>query len=138
MTLIKYGKSRKASTILSDQAKNLESNKNLSQTVEILNLVSPMVQAIESLDIKKMGEILSENWHYKKQLSNLITSKDLEAELKSLTSNKNIYGGKLLGAGGNGYILVIGDPKEIKKISGRSVVNFDFEKYGSKKIYSDE
>ena len=40
MTLIKYGKSRKASTILSDQAKNLESNKNLSQTVEILNLVS--------------------------------------------------------------------------------------------------
>ncbi len=138
MTLIKYGKSRKASTILSDQAKNLESNKNLSQTVEIFNLVSPMVQAIKSLDIKKMGEILSENWHYKKQLSNLITSKDLEAELKSLTSNKNIYGGKLLGAGGNGYILVIGDPKEIKKISGRSVVNFDFEKYGSKKIYSDE
>ena len=89
-------------------------------------------------DLKKhRDDMVARNYPFQ-QLSNLITSKDLEAELKSLTSNKNIYGGKLLGAGGNGYILVIGDPKEIKKISGRSVVNFDFEKYGSKKIYSDE
>lgn len=138
MALIKYGKTRQASTILSDQAKNLKSQKNLPQTLEILNLVPPMVQAIKSLEIKKIGEILSENWHYKKQLSNLITSQNLEEKLKSLTGNKNIYGGKLLGAGGNGYILVIGDPKEIKKINGPGVVNFDLEKFGSKKIYSDE
>ena len=55
MTLIKYGSFRKTSTILSDQAKNLKSKKNLSQTLEILNLVKPMIESIKNLDIKAIG-----------------------------------------------------------------------------------
>ena len=58
MTLIKYGSFRKTSTILSDQAKNLKSKKNLSQTLEILNLVKPMIESIKNLDIKAIGELL--------------------------------------------------------------------------------
>ena len=138
MTLIKYGSFRKTSTILSDQAKNLKSKKNLSQTLEILNLVKPMIESIKNLDIKAIGELLSQNWHYKKQLSNLISSKDLDNQLTKFTSINGIYGGKLLGAGGNGYILIVGNPQEIKKIKGHNVVDFKFEKFGSKKIFTDE
>ena len=133
MTLIKYGSFRKTSTYnLSDQAKNLKSKKNLSQTLEILNLVKPMIESIKNLDIKAIGELLSQNWHYKKQLSNLISSKDLDNQLTKFTSINGIYGGKLLGAGGNGYILIVGNPQEIKKIKGHNVVDFKFEKFGSK------
>tara|TARA_B100000902_G_C27307179_1_gene916195 strand:- start:2102 stop:3067 length:966 start_codon:yes stop_codon:yes gene_type:complete len=137
MVLIKYGHSRDATVILSDQAKKIKSQENIDNTKSILDLVDPMVSALTNLDIKSIGELLTENWNYKNKLSKLISNKKLEQTLTEIINKKGIYGGKLLGAGGNGYLLIVGEPKIVQKLVNENSVEFNFEKSGTKKILMD-
>ena len=137
MVLIKYGHSRDARVILSDQAKKIKSQENIDNTKLIFDLVDPMVSALINLDINSIGELLTENWNYKNKLSKLISNKKLEQTLTEIINKKGIYGGKLLGAGGNGYLLIVGEPKIVKKLVNENSVEFNFEKSGTKKILMD-
>ena len=59
MVLIKVGKSRSASAI-KKQGKNLQSGKNDDNNLKILQLVDPMISAIQNYDIKEIGSLLTE------------------------------------------------------------------------------
>lgn len=137
MILLKYGDTRNAATILYDQSKNLESKSNLTQTKAILDLVDPMIFAIQSGDTKLIGNLLTENWNYKNKLSNLISNEKLENTISEIVNKKGIYGGKLLGAGGNGYILIVGEGKELNKLKNDYSLNFNFDMVGTHKILND-
>ena len=69
---------------------------NIENTKLILDLVDPMVSALTNLDIKSIGELLTQNWNYKNKLSKLISSKKLEETLSEIIKKKGVYGGKLL------------------------------------------
>jgi D-glycero-alpha-D-manno-heptose-7-phosphate kinase len=137
MILYRYGTSRSASKILKQQNLNLKKNKYVDLTRQIYNLVDDMESALLRTDIKSIGEILNENWNIKKQLSKSISNANLEKEIKLLTSHKGIHGGKLLGAGNSGYLLLVGEPSSINKINKRSVARFTFENEGSTIILND-
>tara|TARA_B100000427_G_C15459010_1_gene573136 strand:+ start:166 stop:1128 length:963 start_codon:yes stop_codon:yes gene_type:complete len=137
MTLYKYGTSRSASKILSQQNLNLRKNKYVQLTQQIYNLVDDMESALISTDIKSIGEILNESWNIKKQLSGSISNEKLEKKINLLISQKGIHGGKLLGAGSSGYILLVGEPSSINKIKAENIVKFTFENEGSKVILND-
>jgi D-glycero-alpha-D-manno-heptose-7-phosphate kinase len=137
MILIKYGDTRNAATILHDQSKNLDSKSNVDQTKGILELVDPMILAIQNGDIKLIGNILNENWNLKNKLSDLISNEKLENTLSEILNKKGIYGGKLLGAGGNGYLLIVGEDKELKKLKNDYSLSFNFDTSGTQKILSD-
>lgn len=137
MTLYKYGVTRSASKILNQQNLNLKKNKYVQLTQQIYDLVDDMESALLRTDIKSIGEILNESWNIKKQLSKSISNATLEREIKLLTSQKGIHGGKLLGAGNSGYLLLVGEPSSINKINKRSVTRFTFENEGSTIILND-
>jgi len=93
---------------------------------------------VESKDVNKLnefGEQIHKGWLAKKSLSTRISNKDIENFY--LTSRKfGVIGGKLLGAGGGGHLLLFSDPdkkyeviRELQKIGG-IIVNFHFNPKG--------
>ena len=104
--LFKVGESRSASEILMEQNKSYKNDTNNELGNKIMELVDPMVGAIKSTNIKEIGEILNISWNLKNQLSNSVSNNEIEEFINNLISYKGIYGAKLLGAGGGGYISV--------------------------------
>ncbi|MFW9772373.1 MAG: GHMP kinase [Candidatus Heimdallarchaeota archaeon] len=116
-----------------------DERKTFIETMQDLKDVAYEMKAlIESKDVNqltKFGELLHKGWMSKKSLSSKISSKNIENFY--LTSRKfGVIGGKLLGAGGGGHLLLFSDPEkkfnvinELKKIGG-TIVNFHFNPKG--------
>ncbi len=105
---------------------------------DLKDVAYSMRKIIESKDINqlnKFGEFLHKGWLAKKSLSSKISNKNIENFY--LTSRKyGVLGGKLLGAGGGGHLLLFSKPnkkfeviKELEKIGGK-IVNFHFNSKG--------
>lgn len=86
-------------------------------------------------DLSRFGEILHEGWMVKKKFSSKITNPTID-KLYEIARQNGALGGKLLGAGGGGYILLycdFGRKYEISKIltkAGGQIVDFSFEPNG--------
>jgi len=135
--LVKVGETRSASEILFEQNKSYDDDTNIELGNKILKLVDPMVSAIKSYNIKEIGELLNINWSIKSNLSKLVSNNEVGQFIADITSNKGIYGAKLLGAGAGGYILTTGEPEVLNKLIFKNTVSFKFEKNGSTIIYQD-
>jgi len=105
---------------------------------DLKNVAHSMKEIVELKkleNLNKFGEYLHDGWLAKKSLSTKISNKDIENFY--LTSRKfGVIGGKLLGAGGGGHLLLFSDPdkkyqviKELEKIGGK-IVNFHFNPKG--------
>ena len=97
-----------------------------------------MKKIVESKDLTRLnefGNLMHKGWEAKKSLSEKITNKNIENFY--LTSRKHgVLGGKLLGAGGGGHLLLYSEPSkkfdvinELEKIGGK-VINFHFNPKG--------
>ena len=107
------GISRSASTILEDQSrlcaeKRVEYRKMNSLTNEFYSIVKSNICTEDHF-----SEYLRKNWEIKKFLSNAITTPEIDSIFEML-NNKGAKACKLLGAGGGGYILVVGVNDEIR------------------------
>jgi len=60
-------------------------------------------------EISKIGELLNQNWEHKKKLSQKIQNEVIE-KMYLLGMQYGAYGGKVLGAGGGGFVCFICDP----------------------------
>lgn len=133
------GKRRKASAILNDQKKNMiNSQKKIDTLVRMTKLVDDLSLSISSSNLKNFGEILNENWILKKSLSNKIADDEID-EIYNIGIDCGALGGKVLGAGGGGFILFY-CPKNKQDNLRRAFnklkeLNFKFENTGSKVIY---
>jgi D-glycero-alpha-D-manno-heptose-7-phosphate kinase len=105
---------------------------------DLKDVAHSMRNIIESNDLSKLnefGQLLHKGWLAKKSLSAKISNKNIENFY--LTSRKfGVLGGKLLGAGGGGHLLLFSDfgrkfeiIKELEKIGGQ-IVNFHFNPMG--------
>mgnify|MGYP006130169683 FL=1 len=137
MILLKFGNSRSASKILKDQNKNLKKDKYINLTKEIYNLVEDMEKSFINNDVKSIGEILTENWEIKSKLSDSISSTGLDKEMNEIRKINGVYGGKLLGAGKSGYILIAGKPKVINRLKQNQNLDFNFDNSGSSVILNN-
>jgi D-glycero-alpha-D-manno-heptose-7-phosphate kinase len=133
------GQTRNASEILEKQVKNIEDKridlkKMCSQVVEFQKLIA------EENSIEKIGHLLMEGWRTKKSLANGITNERVE-ELFSKGIESGAWGGKLLGAGGGGFLFFLASPEKRssvrKALSNFLEVKIAFESEGSKIIYYD-
>ena len=113
--LVWTGKNRLAVNILIDQKKNIK--KNFTNLNLLNNFTGDFLNEIKKkkLNIKKMGKIVSKTWELKKNFSKLVTSNYINRIYNKIV-NKISYGGKLLGAGNGGFILVMFDLRKRKKI----------------------
>ncbi len=134
LLLFYLGGLRKASSVLKDQNKQIRNKK-----ISVQNSLN-LKKIAEDFDEKKLlknidlfGELLNENWKFKKTISKKISSPYIDEFYKEALSSGAI-GGKILGAGGGGFFLIYARQKDhkkiIKKLKNFNLINFSFENKG--------
>jgi len=137
LLLLHCGGSRSASDILSSQRKNIpECKDTLSRMVELAEEVRDVLRG--DGDIARIGEILDEGWQHKRTLADGISSPEIDRWYEA-ARGAGALGGKLLGAGGGGFLLFFVEPDNrhavCEALSDLRVIPFDFESEGSKIVY---
>jgi D-glycero-alpha-D-manno-heptose-7-phosphate kinase len=93
-----------------------------------------------SHNIDRFGELLELTWNIKKDLSPQVTNNHINTLYKR-AKDAGAIGGKLLGAGGGGFLLIFAKPNvqnKVKKELGELLqVPFRFEDEGTKIIFSN-
>ena len=139
LVLFFTGLSRDAGVIAADQIKN---TKNKKKELEHMSLILKEAEDIIQNpygDLDEIGKLLNKQWEIKRNISNKISNEKID-NLYKIGILSGAKGGKLLGAGGGGFLLFYVDPiyKEnlITKLSHLLHVPFSFDFTGSKIIYS--
>ncbi len=132
------GGHRSANKILAEQSNQFNLNTKIEIMKKMVSLVDDLKDELESNDISNFGEILHTNWTLKKQLVDGIANPHID-ELYKRARSLGATGGKLLGAGGGGFMIFHAPKKSIresirKSFSQLKEVNFNIEEYGSKLI----
>ena len=100
-------------------------------------LVNEGKYCLENSLLDEFGEILDQNWILKRKMSEKISS-DFIDEIYSIAKNNGAIGGKILGAGGGGFLLLYcrasNQDKVRRKLSFMKEINFNFDTDGSKII----
>lgn len=133
------GGTRSASKILKSYKSNTPSNSGMKKNLS--ELAVKLKDKLNQGDIESLGNILDEGWQIKKSLSKDVSNETIDDVYDRAISNGAI-GGKLLGAGGNGFMLFYVD-KENQRAVRESLSNyrefpFRFDDTGFQVVYDDE
>ena len=132
------GFSRNSSDINKTFIKKINNNKNGLMELQNLSYEAMNIFKNDKIDIKKLGFYLNESWKIKSKLTNLISNAKINSMYKKGIKN-GAFGGKILGAGGGGFILFIIDPKNkkkfIKKFKNELYVPIKIDTTGSQIVY---
>lgn len=134
------GYSRNASDILSDQREKSQSND--SEMLANLHFVKDLglrsKVALEAGDLRTFGEIMQEHWENKKRRSVGMSNTQID-EWYDIAMNNGAIGGKVVGAGGGGFLMFLANDKaKLKKAmveQGLQEVRFKFDFEGTKVLY---
>lgn len=138
MLVFYTGNVRKASSILSKQKENiLDYDKSYKKLLEMSELCQVGKTFLENNDVNSFEKLLHDSWQLKKEVASGITNSNVN-EIYNIGIESGAKGGKLLGAGGGGFILFFCNPKsriKIKnKLSKLKEVKFKFDSTGSSRI----
>jgi D-glycero-alpha-D-manno-heptose-7-phosphate kinase len=126
------GEARSASSLLADQDQRSRSGdeeilENLHRTKE---LGRRSFELLQSGDLESYAELMHEHWQHKRQRSPGMTDDHID-RLYMLARRSGALGGKLVGAGGGGFLLVYcprpEDTRQAMAAAGASELAFDFE-----------
>ena len=134
------GKSRFSNIIEKD--KQIKMNKKIELYHRIKDQVKICKRIINShKKINDIGYLLDEYWDIKKQLSNLVSPRNID-EIYNIGKSSGALGGKLLGSGGSGFIMFYCEKKNqkklIKSLSKLQRISFNPTNQGSKIIFNNE
>lgn len=135
------GYSRNASDILKEQDK--KTKKEEEKMLENLNFIKELglksKKYLESGNLNKFGELMNLHWEYKQSRSKRMTNKKISQSYNEALKNGAI-GGKLVGAGGGGFLMFYTNNKEKlrKKMiqNGLEEVRFGFDFQGARIVLS--
>lgn len=120
-----------------------QQNQNLPQNIDTLCKMKQLVDDAEKIlasseSTDNLGLLLDYSWSLKRKLSEKITGPVID-EIYDTAKRNGAIGGKLLGAGGGGFLLLYVPEKNQKKVrealSDYMFVPFSFEPTGSRIIY---
>jgi D-glycero-alpha-D-manno-heptose-7-phosphate kinase len=137
LVLFYIGNERKASDILTEQKNNIGSADKFAVLKDMVALVDVLKDVLYKGTLDEFGLLLHQNWLLKQRLASKI-SNDYIGDLYQLGLKNGATGGKLLGAGGGGFILFYcPKEKQQKLIKAMPVRHFDFkfDNEGTKLIY---
>ena len=139
LMLFYTGAARNASDIAGEQIKAARQKKweltTMYQMVdEGINLLT------DNGDLCDFGRLLHDSWQLKRSLTNLISTPEVD-HIYETALKSGAIGGKLLGAGGGGFILFFVRPENSSKVKESLNhllhVPFGFESHGSQIIFHD-
>lgn len=133
------GLSRHASEVAAEQVKVI-AQKSKEKELKIMHgMVDRAIEVLKSdSSLDEFGRLLHESWQLKRSLTSQI-SNSLIDETYEAGRSAGALGGKLLGAGGGGFMLFFvkpeQQPKVKEKLKNLLYVPFRFENLGSQIIY---
>lgn len=133
------GGTRSASTLLAAQARDVAGDRAKQDALRrMVALVDDARRALQDADLAAFGGILDENWRLKASLAQGISSPQIDDWYRRARAAGAI-GGKLLGAGGGGFLLIQA-PEErhedvVRALAELRPVPMGFERSGSQIIF---
>lgn len=133
------GYCRDSSVILMEQDEKTkkEDREMISNLHYIKELAKESQNALENGDLRGFGKIMNEHWEYKKRRSPAMTNGSID-ECYSLAMKNGGVGGKLIGAGGGGFLMFYAEDKMRlrRKMmdAGLKEVRFRFDFEGTKVV----
>lgn len=141
LLMVFVGGEHSANAILKSQSAAISDSRKFEAQKEMVKLAYNLRESLEHNNLDDFGRILHENWLLKKSLTAGISTGIVD-EMYNKGMEAGALGGKLLGAGGAGFILFY-CPKENQeefreRMGDITELNFRFDNYGSKIIYVGE
>ncbi|TMB72793.1 MAG: galactokinase [Deltaproteobacteria bacterium] len=133
------GYSRSASTVLHEQ--DVKSKQNDKEMIANLHFIKDVGReskaALEAGDLERFAELMNIHWEYKKQRSACMSNNHVD-QWYQLARDNGALGGKLIGAGGGGFLIFYADDKvrlrRAMREAGLQEVRFRFDFEGTKLI----
>jgi D-glycero-alpha-D-manno-heptose-7-phosphate kinase len=106
------GSQRDAKEVLADQNTAMQEKESVDhQRVSdslhrIKDLGYRILDAIENSNFDEWGRLLHEHWQNKKQLSKKVSFGKVDRIYEEVRANFNVLGGKIIGAGGGGFLML--------------------------------
>jgi D-glycero-alpha-D-manno-heptose-7-phosphate kinase len=134
LLLVNTNMYRSSFKILKDQNSKLKNNQIIIEKLDrIKEIAIEMKNAIIEKDMRKIGNLLNEQWHLKKNTSPLISNDRIDSLIEFGLQN-GALGCKLLGAGGGGFLLFLAEDKKLLRAKMKkkniSELPFKFENDG--------
>ncbi|MBV7529004.1 hypothetical protein [Chitinophaga sp. sic0106] len=132
------GRTRSAGSVLKEQKANIEESRKIENLHKMVKLAYALKEELIAQKIDSVGEILHTGWMYKKELASGISDSYID-ENYELAMKNGALGGKLLGAGGGGFLLFyVPDQKKAavrNALSHLMEMEFKFENSGTTIIF---
>jgi D-glycero-alpha-D-manno-heptose-7-phosphate kinase len=135
------GFSRSAAGILQDQQTRSQScdQEMLANLHYVKELGLRSRAALEDGDLVRFGELMHQHWEHKKRRSLMMSNEQID-EWYQLAHRNGAVGGKLVGAGGGGFLMFYAtDRNQLRhamKKAGLEEVRFKFDFEGTKLIWT--
>ncbi len=130
------GFSRTASKIAAHQIKNIP--KKGKELTAMYQLTQDAVKLLCKGRIEEFGKLLDESWKIKRELSSKVSTPQIDS-IYEMAQRAGAIGGKVLGAGGGGFVMLFAPPSAQKKIKEKLknllLVPFKFENLGTQIIF---
>ena len=144
MLMYYIGGTHAASEILKEQGKNTGSTGEISKIdaqIEMCRIARDLKKELQLNNVDAMGEMLHKNWVLKKTLATGITNSIID-NIYSRAMKAGALGGKLLGAGGAGF-MVFYVPKEShvrvrNAMSNYREMSFEMDNSGASIVHVDK
>lgn len=142
LILFYTGVVRSADGILSEQSKNSATDEEKQTVLKKMRTQAEQLRdALTDNDLDSFGGLLHEGWLLKKTLASGISNPNIDRWYET-ARNHGAVGGKLLGAGGGGFLLFYAYPEhhELLKaaLSELKHTPFELEPQGSRIVYIEE
>jgi D-glycero-alpha-D-manno-heptose-7-phosphate kinase len=110
LMLFYTGRQRTAGDVLSHQREAARDGSATETLIAMRDLAYELRDALGEGDIDSFGSVLHRNWELKRTLAGGVSDEELDA-LYARAMEAGASGGKLLGAGGGGFLLFLAPPQ---------------------------
>jgi D-glycero-alpha-D-manno-heptose-7-phosphate kinase len=143
LMLFYTGITRESDAVLTDQNKNMESDESVFFAMkENVTTSEWLAEELMNKRFFSISEGLKKNWELKKRFSSKMTNKKID-ELYHLGIVNGAQSGKILGAGGGGFVMFYVDPLNRHKLfnalsNSYKHMPFTIDPYGSRVLLNTE
>ncbi len=139
LLLLYTGVQRTAHEVLEEQVNRTRKGELTTELTRLGGLVEASIKALTgSGPIAELGELLHEGWQLKRSLSSKVSNSRID-EQYDRARRAGAAGGKLLGAGSGGFLLLLAEPAYHSRILSRlpelRPVEFEFTPTGCTTIF---
>lgn len=126
----------RSDSILTEQKNRTKDNGHILK--KMVELAESLKESLQNNDLTEFGKVLDEGWQFKQRLASNVTNGIINSYYEK-AKKSGALGGKLLGSGGGGFLLLYCEEKNKEKVrnalSNLKEMDFKFEPEGSKIIY---